>query len=74
MRRSRLPAVRGDRLFWPDDAENQLAPVMVGTDAWYDWLVSAPVSSFSFQGQHNQGERAAITCPSSLQLLSGASR
>jgi len=51
MRRSRLPAVRVDRLFLSGDEENQLAPVVVGTDAWYDWLASAPVPSFSFQGQ-----------------------
>ena len=51
MTRSRLPSVRSDRLFWPDDEENPLAPVVVGTDVWYDWLANASVQSFSFEGQ-----------------------
>jgi predicted ATPase/DNA-binding CsgD family transcriptional regulator len=51
MTRSRLPSVRGDRLCCPDDAENQLAPVIVGTDAWYAWLTHSHIQSFSFKNQ-----------------------
>ncbi|HEY6542046.1 MAG TPA: tetratricopeptide repeat protein [Ktedonobacteraceae bacterium] len=51
MTRSRLPTVREDRLFWPDDAETSFAPVGVGTNAWYDWLANASIQSFSFQSQ-----------------------
>src|SRR5579872_1655386 len=49
MTRSRLPLVRGDRLFVLDDAGKQLAPVVVGTDVWYAWLANAQIQSFSFQ-------------------------
>ena len=49
MTRSRLPMVRGDRLHWLDDAGNQIAPVVVGSDAWYTWLANLQIRSFSFQ-------------------------
>src|ERR1700682_2548936 len=51
MARSRLPVVRGERLFWPGDAQNQQASVVVGTDAWYAWLANSQIHSFSFQNQ-----------------------
>ncbi len=41
---SRLPVVNDSRLFLPDGAKEQLAFVVVGSDAWYAWL-SDPKSS-----------------------------
>src|SRR5579863_8519316 len=51
MTRSRLPVVRGDLLCWPDGAQDPVAPVVVDTAAWYDWLANASTQSFSFQSQ-----------------------
>ncbi len=51
MRRSHLPLVRGDRLYWPDDEQNQQTSFVVGTDAWYAWLADLHIQSFSFQNQ-----------------------
>ena len=51
MTRSRLPVVRGDCLYLSNEEKNQSASVVVGTDAWFDWLANAPVQSFAFRGQ-----------------------
>jgi len=41
---SRLPLVFGDRLLLPEQAA-----VIVGSDAWYSWLTSESVQSFTFR-------------------------
>lgn len=49
MTRSRLPLVSGNHLLGLDGAGDQLAPVVVGSDAWYTWLADQQVQSFSFK-------------------------
>jgi predicted ATPase/DNA-binding CsgD family transcriptional regulator len=49
MTRSRLPLVSDNHLLKCDGAENQVAPIVVGSDAWYTWLVDQHIHSFSFR-------------------------
>jgi len=49
MTRSRLPLVSGNHLLGLDGAGDHLAPVVVGSDAWYTWLADQQVQSFSFK-------------------------
>src|SRR5215472_15577282 len=48
---SRLPLVFNDCLLLPDRPGEQLAPVIVGSDAWYTWLASESTRSFTFRSQ-----------------------
>jgi hypothetical protein len=47
MTRSRLPLVSGNHVFVLDRAGDQPVPVVVGTDAWYTWLIDQHIQSFS---------------------------
>jgi predicted ATPase len=49
MTRSRLPLVSDNHVLGFDGAERQPAPVVVGTDAWYTWLMDQQIHSFSFR-------------------------
>ena len=49
MTRSPLPLVSDDHLLGLDGAGEQLAPVVVGSDAWYTWLADQQIQSFSFR-------------------------
>jgi predicted ATPase/DNA-binding CsgD family transcriptional regulator len=49
MTRSRLPMVSDNHVFGLDRAEDQPVPVVVGTDAWYTWLMDQHIQSFSFK-------------------------
>ncbi|HEY6409115.1 MAG TPA: NB-ARC domain-containing protein, partial [Ktedonobacteraceae bacterium] len=49
MARSRLPVVSNNNLFRLDGVDEQLAPVAVGSDAWYTWLADQHIQSFSFR-------------------------
>src|SRR5258708_20079713 len=51
MTRSRLPLVSDDHLLGLDGASQQLAPVVVGSDAWYTWLADQQIQSFSFRNR-----------------------
>lgn len=46
---SRLPLVSGDCLLLSERPGEQQAPVIVGSDAWYMWLTSDEVRSFTFR-------------------------
>jgi predicted ATPase/DNA-binding CsgD family transcriptional regulator len=48
---SRLPQVSGDRLFLPNEAGVQQVEVIVGSDVWYNWLMSETTRSFTFKCQ-----------------------
>jgi predicted ATPase len=50
MKRRHLPLVSGNHLLGLDGAEDQLASVVVGSDAWYTWLADQQIQSFSFKG------------------------
>jgi predicted ATPase/DNA-binding CsgD family transcriptional regulator len=45
----RLPLVSDNRLLLPDGAEGQLAPIVVGSSAWYNWLAAESNQSFAFK-------------------------
>ncbi len=45
----RLPLVSDNRLLLPDGAEGQLAPIVVGSRAWYNWLTAESNQSFAFK-------------------------
>jgi predicted ATPase/DNA-binding CsgD family transcriptional regulator/tetratricopeptide (TPR) repeat protein len=49
MRTSRLPQVSNDRLFLPNAIGEQPDVVIVGSDAWYNWLTSESTRSFAFK-------------------------
>jgi predicted ATPase/DNA-binding NarL/FixJ family response regulator len=49
MRASRLPQVSDDRLFLPEGIGEQQSVVIVGSDAWYNWLISETTRSFTFK-------------------------
>ncbi len=49
MTRSRLPLVSDNHVFGLDSAGEQPFPIVVGTDAWYTWLIDQHVQSFSFK-------------------------
>ena len=51
MTRSRLPLVSDDHLLGLDGASEQLAPVVVGSGAWYTWLADQQIQSFSFRNR-----------------------
>lgn len=51
MIRSRLPLVSGNNLFRLDETGKQQAPIVVESDAWYEWLADHQLQSFSFQHQ-----------------------
>src|SRR5260370_35650560 len=45
----RLPLVSDNRLLLPDGAEGQLAPILVGSRAWYNGLTAESNQSFAFR-------------------------
>src|SRR5260370_42248853 len=49
MTRSRLPLVSDNHVLGLDGIGDQLAPVVVGTDAWFTWLADQHIQSFSFR-------------------------
>ncbi len=49
MTHSRLPLVSDDHVLGPDGVGDQLAPIVVGSDAWYTWLADQHIQSFSFR-------------------------
>ncbi|HET8852502.1 MAG TPA: NB-ARC domain-containing protein, partial [Ktedonobacteraceae bacterium] len=49
MIRTRLPLVSNNHVLGPDEVGDQLAPVVVGSDAWYTWLADQHIQSFSFR-------------------------
>ncbi len=49
MTRSRLPLVSNNHVYGLDRAGDQPFPVVVGTDAWYTWLIDQHIQSFSFK-------------------------
>ncbi len=49
MTRSRLPLVSDNHVLELDGIGDQLAPVVVGTDAWFIWLADQHIQSFSFR-------------------------
>jgi hypothetical protein len=49
MTRNRLPLVSYNSIINVAEAEAQPAPVVVGTDAWYTWLMDQHIQSFSFR-------------------------
>ena len=49
MTRSHLPLVSDDHVFGLDSAGEQPFPIVVGTDAWYTWLIDQHIQSFSFK-------------------------
>jgi predicted ATPase/DNA-binding CsgD family transcriptional regulator len=49
MTRRHLPLVSDNRLLGLDGAGDQLASVVVGSDAWYTWLADQQIQSFSFK-------------------------
>jgi predicted ATPase/DNA-binding CsgD family transcriptional regulator len=49
MTRSRLPLVSDNHVLGLDGAGEQIAPVIVGSDAWYTWLADRQIQSFSFR-------------------------
>jgi predicted ATPase/DNA-binding CsgD family transcriptional regulator len=49
MKRGPLPQVSNNLLLRYDGAEDQFAPVVVGSDAWYMWLADSGLQSFSFR-------------------------
>jgi predicted ATPase/DNA-binding CsgD family transcriptional regulator len=49
MRLPRLPQVSGDRLFLPDESGEQHTIVIIGSDAWYHWLMAETTRSFTFK-------------------------
>jgi hypothetical protein len=49
MTRSRLPLIFDNHLLRLAGAEDQPAPIIVGTDAWYSWLTDQQIQSFSFK-------------------------
>jgi predicted ATPase/DNA-binding CsgD family transcriptional regulator len=49
MTRSHLPLVSDNHVFELDGAGEQIAPVIVGSDAWYTWLADQQIQSFSFR-------------------------
>lgn len=53
MTRNRLPLVFHNSVVNGGEAEDQSIPVVVGTDAWYAWLMDQHIQSFSFR--HPQG-------------------
>src|SRR5215472_8872615 len=48
---SHLPLVSNNLLLLPDRSGEQQAPVIVGSDAWYTWLMSEYARSFTFRCQ-----------------------
>ena len=49
MARNRLPLISYNPIIRLDEAEDQPVPVVVGTDAWYSWLIDQHIQSFSFR-------------------------
>src|SRR5205807_4428774 len=49
MTRGRLPLVSDNHVLGLDGIGDQLAPVVVGTDAWFTWLADQHIQSFSFR-------------------------
>ena len=49
MTRSRLLLVSNNHVLGLDGAGDQLAPVVIVTDAWYTWLADQHIQSFSFR-------------------------
>jgi len=49
MTHSRLTLVSDNHLLEFNGAENQVAPIVVGSDAWYTWLADQQIHSFSFR-------------------------
>src|SRR5215471_775031 len=49
MTRNRLPLVSDNCIFEFDKAREQSFRVVVGTDAWYTWLIDQHIQSFSFK-------------------------
>jgi predicted ATPase/DNA-binding CsgD family transcriptional regulator len=51
--RNRLPLISSNPLVRSNGVGDQLVPIVVGTDAWYTWLMDQHIQSFSFM--HPQG-------------------
>src|SRR5437763_5100035 len=49
MTRSRLPLVSDNHVLWLDGVGEQIAPVVVGSGAWYTWLADQQIQSFSYR-------------------------
>src|SRR5437588_12931348 len=57
MTRSRLPLVSDNYILGFDGTGEKFAPIVVGSDAWYTWLVDQHIQSFSFR--HSLGTLTA---------------
>ena len=49
MTRGRLPLVSNNHVLGLDGAGEKIAPVVVGSGAWYTWLADQQIQSFSFR-------------------------
>ncbi len=49
MTRNRLPLISSDPISRFDRVGDQPVPIVVGTDAWYTWLMDQHIQSFSFR-------------------------
>lgn len=49
MTRKRLPLISSNPIFRLDGVGDQPVPIVVGTDAWYTWLMDQHIQSFSFR-------------------------